>query len=935
MKRLLSIFLCLLSLCGCANGESRGGAVRGGGSGETIISNVETTVTVTNNIVTTNSIPGATSIVYNSSAIAAPPWDLDIPAGLGIATNLIVTNAIERFSPTQLVLHVRDVKPSSGQCIRFNFGDSSGNAVVLPDLSKIVVTNNGAARFPVQVDYLALPVYSHNEIHDPFIVDKWLTLTFTNAFADGDVVRVVNADNSVFQFLPYPFVRTFSSNDFNPAIHVNQVGYAPSAMKIANENWYAGSNLMELAFNTGAVFNVYDIDGQSNIFTGNAILVKDNGWAAPQPNQMVLQMDWSAVTKPGRYDIRVPNSGKSVETRIDPDYPLYAMRMAAKGIYNQICGTNVGAPYFSLMHDACHLNTTLVIITNATTQATLVGNVRSDATFSNDVWNAKFFQTNWPAGMTSAWAFVNKNFTGPIKGFHDAGDYSKYAQNCAVFINITISTCDAYPGVSGLDGLSIPFSGDGKSDLCQLAEWQADGLLAMQDTDGGVCSRSVGITNYYENAPPAGFQQSALYGKDILPTLAAAGAWADLAASPAFKKYSPAKSMVYYNAATSAWRWAELLIAQCGDVTNAYRPQHFYGNENGPLDEGMHAAIAVAIMTGSTNSLWFVNQYTPTVAGIQKWRKFTWMEFFEAAGSAHRDVAFSVISGKVPQSFWSGNLTNTFNACTGEVWSCANTEYYRCTNNAFRIAYQDESKFNGSTPYQSCADMTRAMRYAVALQKGYGLPVNQNYIDMTTRAIDWNFGLNVANKCRMAGVGQNPVRSSPSQWDRFDIYLGPPTGFQRGAQINDVHVGTYGAEIEQADWPKEYSIGMNKFLPLDVRLHHDVHEVNSGEMTIDKNANELDMCAFYWWIYGSSYSPTPFIFVPNASTNGVTQTVTALLPGVDTSLAQFRWESTSNAVSYARQYQWTPRAAGNQVIMVEIKLPNGMNYSTTNNVNVN
>src|SRR5207247_9337663 len=70
---------------------------------------------------------------------------------------------------------------------------------------------------------------------------------------------------------------------------------------------------------------------------------------------------------------------------------------------------------------------------------------------------------------SSLYPFINR---GPIDvrgGHHDAGDYSKYTINSASFIHQLVFAADVFPGVSDLDNLGIPESGDGKSDILQEA----------------------------------------------------------------------------------------------------------------------------------------------------------------------------------------------------------------------------------------------------------------------------------------------------------------------------------------------------------------------------------------------------------------------------------------------------------------------------------
>src|SRR5690606_20315625 len=72
--------------------------------------------------------------------------------------------------------------------------------------------------------------------------------------------------------------------------------------------------------------------------------------------------------------------------------------------------------------------------------------------------------------------FVKRGSLDVSGGHHDAGDYSKYTMNSVMFIHALMFAVDSLPGVAELDNLGLPESGDGVSDLLQVAKWEADFL---------------------------------------------------------------------------------------------------------------------------------------------------------------------------------------------------------------------------------------------------------------------------------------------------------------------------------------------------------------------------------------------------------------------------------------------------------------------------
>ena len=79
--------------------------------------------------------------------------------------------------------------------------------------------------------------------------------------------------------------------------------------------------------------------------------------------------------------------------------------------------------------------------------------------------------------------FVRQGSVDVSGGHYDAGDYSKYVTNSAALIGTLIFAVDHFPGVDAIDNLGLPESGDGVPDALQIAKWEVDFLLKMQDAD--------------------------------------------------------------------------------------------------------------------------------------------------------------------------------------------------------------------------------------------------------------------------------------------------------------------------------------------------------------------------------------------------------------------------------------------------------------------
>src|SRR5207249_6619426 len=110
-----------------------------------------------------------------------------------------------------------------------------------------------------------------------------------------------------------------------------------------------------------------------------------------------------------------------------------------------------------------------------------------------------------------------------------------YTVNSCDLIHFLMFAVDSLPGVSNIDNLGIPESGDGISDLMQEAKWEADFLAKMQDSDGGFYFLVYPQTREYESwVPPDYGDAQAVWPKTSSSTAAAVAALAQIASSPTF-----------------------------------------------------------------------------------------------------------------------------------------------------------------------------------------------------------------------------------------------------------------------------------------------------------------------------------------------------------------------------------------------------------------
>ncbi|HEV2211228.1 MAG TPA: glycoside hydrolase family 9 protein [Verrucomicrobiae bacterium] len=194
------------------------------------------------------------------------------------------------------------------------------------------------------------------------------------------------------------------------------------------------------------------------------------------------------------------------------------------------------------------------------------------------------------------------------KGHHDAGDYSKYTINSPLLIHTLIFAADNFPGVANLDNLGIPESGDGVGDVLQLAKWEADFLLKLQDTDGGFYFLVYPQTREYElDVLPDHGDSQVVFPKTTSATACAIAALAEIGSSRTFcNKYGydytdwTGARNPYLKPALQGWNYlANIIGANDQNKAQAYQKITSYGDDFTHDDELAWAAAAMFAATGN------------------------------------------------------------------------------------------------------------------------------------------------------------------------------------------------------------------------------------------------------------------------------------------------------------------------------------------------
>lgn len=240
----------------------------------------------------------------------------------------------------------------------------------------------------------------------------------------------------------------------SPSIHVNQVGYARHAPKVAFVgNWLGDLGPMPL---TAGPFTVIDAASGRAVFQGTLQLRAAHD---PQSGEDVYVADFSSVTQPGRYYLRVAGLiGRSYTFRIADDVydPVYR---AVMRVFYHRRNTDIGPPFADSGQQRRGIPS------------------RLNGVFHPALRHYPLSNGEQPHAFKQV-----------VKGWFDAGDYGQYINNAApVWAHIGFALDVAGSGHFRDGELHIPESGNGIPDVLDELAWGSEWAMSMQDArDGGV-----------------------------------------------------------------------------------------------------------------------------------------------------------------------------------------------------------------------------------------------------------------------------------------------------------------------------------------------------------------------------------------------------------------------------------------------------------------
>lgn len=809
------------------------------------------------------------------------------------------------IAPSILEVFLVTTKSPDGRVSAWDFvGDDL--TLRLPPASMFAVRSDGTKIGVSHVGFKRRVVYAPLKKRD-LRIGNWLYLQLDGPVHEGALVLVTSADATLWPKETRLRARADRLR-WSPAIHANQVGYIPGAAKRARIGYYLGS-VGELDLKSERFQIVYDRTGKV-VFQGPLKVRADKGWTySPAPYQRVLEADFTAFQTPGKYRLLVEGLGSSLPFRIDEGTAAAFARTYALGLYHQRCGAENALPFTRFVHKPCHTDPADVPTdANRSVSRQLAGES------SNYKDNPRHKAPQLKAVSASLYPFVRQGKVDVSGGHHDAGDYSKYTINSAHLIHTLVFAADAFPGAGDLDNLGIPESGDGKSDLLQMAKWEADFLAKMQDEDGGFYFLVYPRDRAYEQdvLPDHGDPQ-VVFPKTTAVTAAAVAALAQMASSPRCKAQFPDTAARYLAAAQKGWAFLERAWQRFG-MDGSYQKITHYGDFAMHDDEIAWAAAELFLATGENKYHDKLRaMYDPEKGDTRHWG---WERLFQAYGCAVRSYAFAEKTGRAAGK----SLDQDYVAkCRREILAAGKDAEDWSRASAYGTSFPTETKrFRAAGWYFSTA---QAFDIAVANL----LDPQPQHSETIWDNIGYEAGCNPTNVVFVTGLGtirQHEIVHQYATNDRRDL---PPSGIPLGSvQEGFMYLDSYKKELGAVTYPPD---GVKESPYPFYDRWGDSFNVTT-EFTIPIQGRCLAvLCGLMAqsplkaqpWRAGNAKVEG----LPASAKSGSVLNLRLSAPGLDLTNAVIVWESDQQPTAIGATFRFTLASSGAHWVEAEAQLPDG------------
>jgi endoglucanase len=380
-----------------------------------------------------------------------------------------------------------------------------------------------------------------------------------------------------------------TAQDIASKIRLNQIGFFPHASKVAVITDDKASDFVIKSVTSGEI-------------------VFKSKLSAPHKSEFSPEVtriaDFSAVTKPGMYELNLPGEGDSYTFEINPRVFNNLTKALIKGYYFQRMSTPITPEFAGKWSRAAGHPDNQVIVHPAAASP------------------------NRPAGTIISCP----------RGWYDAGDYNKYIVNSGITMGTLLSLYEDFPAYFDTLKINIPESGDGAPDLLNEIVWNLRWMLTMQDpSDGGVYNK---VTNANFDGfvmPSVAVAPRYVVPKGTAATLDFAAVLAQ--AGRIFVKYQkvfPGLSDSCMTSAEKAWDWAvkNPKVAYDQNIMNKeFKPVINTGGygDSDFSDEFIWAASELYISTGKDSFYTAYPMFPDTLMPLPSWDNVRLLGYYTLA----------------------------------------------------------------------------------------------------------------------------------------------------------------------------------------------------------------------------------------------------------------------------------------------------------------
>jgi len=594
------------------------------------------------------------------------------------------------------------------------------------------------------------------------LIDARLHLLFPRPLKPGhdyelDISPAVPGENRFTVGVSYAPDRVSGS------IQVNQVGYAPAARKFAFlGNWLGSAGPLPV---DSPEFQVLDAMNGKVILQGRATL---RAKADPWSGNDVWEADFSGLSRPGRYRIRVPGLGVSDAFNIAVD------------VYEDI--------YVSLMRLFYHSRNSLPVKTPWADP----GFERPDGGVP-PAMDGIFHET---VGTSPLGRGEQAGSYHPISGgWFDAGDFGQYVPNAAPVWFQVAAGLDIAPERFRDGDLNIPESGNGIPDVLDELEWGLNWLLSMQDpTDGGVYFR-IASRSWDESLPHEIDTPRVIAEK----TTHATAAFAAVCALHArlIQPYRPERARQALAAALAAWQFLRDRPRWPEEGERYRNPAGIHAGEYSDassLDNILWAAAELYRTTGETRYRQAYEQLAPSV------------KIDPTAGVTFKDQGMAALWAYLmaPRGDQDAILKKK---ARSDLIAAADWYIRKARENPFRAPVHQHIGFLGWGTF------ARSTRATLPLLQAYRLTGDARYLEWAWQTPNTQLGANPQSLSYITGIGmrsplyplsklsqfldsETPLQGLPVHGPQFHL----PALWKEMTAVNDAY---FPPEAPSARMPKE------------------------------------------------------------------------------------------------------------------------------------